>query len=235
MAILEIKYYEMFKEIDYPCMSMDKIEWLLLKYNDERGRLEGFLELIEPDFLEVYDDKLFVDILWEFDELSEFHRFEGYCKEQVLEYENKSHIERSLQKDWIIKNENIAVFELMPFEYMYLEQDRNKKYFELKYRHYDLLNINIDKSEFKFITRFLEIFEKLYWKEQILPENLKKIEIDFGIRKTLHPKAWFYPKHGITLAGITTKVKLINPRSCWPTIKRVIKNRESNGPSEYLS
>ena len=72
------------------------------------------------------------------------------------------------------------------------------------------------------------------WEEEILPENLKKIEFDFGIRKTLHPKAWYYDESSITLAQITTEIK-INKRSCWPSVKRVIKNRDSNGPSEYLS
>ena len=104
----------------------------------------------------------------------------------------------------------------------------------MKYLHYDLLNINIEKNEFELITRFLEIFEKLYWEEEILPENLKKISLDFGIRKTLHPKAWYYDESSITLAQITTEIK-INKRSCWPSVKRVIKNRDSNGPSEHLS
>lgn len=235
MAIQEIKYYEMFKEIDHPFNSMDKIEWLLLKYNDEYERLEGFLESIKCDYFDIYDDQLFVDIFQEFYELSEFHHFEDYCKEQVMEYENNSRFHHSLQKDWIIKNEQIAVFNLLVFEWRYLEHDRNKEYFKIKHGNHDLVNINLDKNDFRYIIRFLEIFERLYWEQQILPENLKRLELDYGIRKTLNPKAWYYDDNSITLDEITTEIKIdISRPTCWPKRKRIIKNRESQGPSEFI-
>ena len=188
MAIQEIKYYEMFKEIDQPYISMDKLEWLLLKYSEEFERLLGFLKWIDDDFFEIYDDKLFVDIFLEFEELSEYHRYESYCKEQVIDYMNNSRFELSLQKDWAIKNESMAVFNLGGFEFTYLEVDRNKEYFKIKHVNRDLFNINVDKDDFKYIIKFLEIFERLYWEQQILPENLKRLELDFGIRKTLTPR-----------------------------------------------
>ena len=234
MEIQEIKYYEMFKEIDQPYISMDKLEWLLLKYSEEFERLLGFLGRIDDDFFDIYDDKLFVDIFLQFEELSEDHRYESYCKEQVIDYMNNSRFELSLQKDWAIKNEGMAVFNLYGFEFKYLESDRNKEYFKIKHDNHDLFNINVDKNDFRYIIRFLEIFERLYWEQQILPENLKSLELDFGIRKTLDPKVWYHGEQSISLDQITTEIKIDIRQTCWPIVKRIIKNRESQGPSEHL-
>ena len=236
MAIQEIKYYQMFKEIDQPYVSMNKIEWLLLKYIDEFERLLVCLEGIDDDLFDIYDDTLFVDIFLKFEELSEYYRFESYCKEQVIDYMNNCRFERSLQKDWAIKNEGVAVFDLWVFEFTYLEPDRNKEYFKIKHVNQNLFNINIDKNDFRYIIRFLEIFEELYWGQQILPEKLKSLELDFGIKKTLDPKVWFYGEQSIKLDDITREIKIDNSRpSCWPIAKRIIKNRASQGPSEHIN
>lgn len=184
-----IKYHHLFNELDKPFNSMAKVEWLLLKYEEEYKRLIkkgiGLIQLTETK-----DFDVFIRIYEELSKLSDYHRFEPYFKQQVEEYEQRSHIKHSLQQEWARKNEDIAVIEFMLFEFEYFDENGGQKHLKLRHLFDDTLEILVDRCDFKYTLLFLEIFDELFWEQEILPDRVRSLELDHKIKNTLCPRAW---------------------------------------------
>ena len=59
----------------------------------------------------------------------------------------------------------------------YLDYDEDDKVEHLNVFIHSLkeLDIYVNRQDFKFTLKFLEIFDELYWVQEILPESLDKI------------------------------------------------------------
>ena len=113
-------------------ISIDKVEFWLLKYQDEYNHLkylrEGELPPLPNDATE--EDK-FLDLYEQLDEVSRYHKYEPYCKEQLEIYTSIKNDTEKLEK-WLSTNENFYYEELIHFSVNYLDYLGDNKKYHLK-------------------------------------------------------------------------------------------------------
>jgi hypothetical protein len=108
--------------------------------------------------------------------VSETHKLERYAKEELQTYEAKKNNNNDI-KDWLVKNEKIASEELASFLIDYLDYSENETYHLLVYRNVEpKFEIFIQRSEFKNLIEYKELFDELYYIKKMYPEGLKRIE-----------------------------------------------------------
>ena len=68
----------------------------------------------------------------------------------------------------------------------YLDYDENEQeeYLSVYVSSVKELNIFIDRQDFRNTIDFLEIFNELYWVQEILPESIERIRIEMKKIKT---------------------------------------------------
>ncbi len=176
---------------------MDKIEWWLLKYSDFYEKTFDFVysqRLFKmddgstvrlPSFGKSTDQEKFLDLYKALDTISEFHRNEKYFEQELTEYHKIKNSQSDL-KNWITKNENLGAEKYICFLIDYLDYDENNKEEHLKvFVHSSKeLDIFIDRQDFKNTIGFLEIFNELYWVQEILPGSLERIRNEMNEIKT---------------------------------------------------
>jgi len=110
----------------------------------------------------------------------DFHEYESYFYLELEEYQLIK--DNSLQlKDWVKRNERLGSEEFVCFFSSYLdyidhsetETPYHLKVFILDFNEFD---VYVDRKCFENTIAFLEIFHKLYWEDEILPESLEAIE-----------------------------------------------------------
>lgn len=148
---------------------------------------------VEPDekykFLKLYEAV---------DEILRFHRKEEYFKVEMLEY-NEVKASQTNLKIWASKNEKLGTDVFSNFKSKYLSWDI-ENYENSSLRVYgctdlELVIINnireqigkvdkktkldfdiyINREDFKNIINFVEVFEKVFWEQEILPESIERI------------------------------------------------------------
>lgn len=171
--------------------SINKIEWWLLKYSEFYKKTYDFVysqhlfttddgSVIRlPSFGKPTDQEKFLDLYKALDTISEFHRNEKYFEQELIEYQKIKSSQTDLKK-WVTKNENLGADKYVCFLIDYLDYDKNDEEVHLKIFLLESkeLEIYIDRQDFKNTIEFLEIFNELYWVQEILPENLNKTKIE---------------------------------------------------------
>lgn len=170
-------------------MSMAKVEWLLLKYHDEYQRLTRD-SIDRIPLFHVRDFDVFIRIFEELSALSDYHRHESYFKEQVIEYETRAKYKHSLQVEWVTRNEKLAVVEFMIFDYLYLDHCDDPEHLKIRHILDENIHIYIDRNDFKYTSKALEIFDELFWEQEILPERVKQLELELKMKNTITPNIW---------------------------------------------
>jgi hypothetical protein len=178
--------------------SIDKINLWLLKYSDSYKKTIHFIESKKEEF-ELEDassvwlppikepisnsEKKFIILYGVLNTISEFHRNEKYFEQEMTEYHKIKHSKSDLKK-WVAKNETLGAEKYVCFLIDYLDYSENPVHLNIYLNTLNELNIYIDRQEFKNTIDFLEIFNELYWVQEILPESLERIRIEMKKIKT---------------------------------------------------
>jgi len=165
-------------------LAISKVQWWLLKYSDLYKKTSDFVHsqhlfttddgsvIRLPPFGKPTDQDKFLDLYNALDTLSELHRNEKYFEKEMVEYRLTKNSHSDLKK-WIIKNENLGAEKYVCFFIDYLDYDENEKEEHLSVYVSSLkeLDIFIDRKDFKNTIDFLEIFNDLYWVQEIFLES----------------------------------------------------------------
>lgn len=140
-------------------ISIDKVEFWLLKYQDKYNHLkslrEGELPPLSNDAAE--DDK-FLDLYEHLEEVSRYYRFEPSCKEQLEIYASIKNDTVKVWK-WLSTNKDFYYEELIHFSLNYLDYLGNDKQYHLKifsYLNKDL-ELYINGKDFELIKEIEKI------------------------------------------------------------------------------
>lgn len=165
--------------------SMNKIEWWLLKYRDNYkdikntleskhwDELDNSLSVRLPSSLKVERNDMFINLYESLDALSTIHRLENYFKTQLLELKIIRMSENGKNK-WLKKNKHLGADKLACFFIDYLDYDDDDKVEHLKVFIHTApsIKIFIQSKDFRYTIEFLEIFDKLYWKNSEINNSL---------------------------------------------------------------
>ena len=190
MKIQEINI-ELFDFQENGVLTMPIIEWWLLKYSDFYKTTYDFVysqhlfttddgSVIRlPPFGKPTDEEKFLDLYKALDTISEFHRNEKYFAQEMVDY-HKIKNSHSELKNWVAKNEGLGADKYVCFLINYLDYDENdqEEHLSVYVHSAEEIDIYIDRQDFKNTIDFLEIFNELYWVQEILPENLNKTKIE---------------------------------------------------------
>ncbi len=175
------KYLNDFESlIDIPYMSLDKIEWWLLKYADFHSEITTYyrdnnisyspnsdLE-VHPLYPIIINLHSFLDFYHLINEISEYARREAYFKEEIKEYHRIKDAHHK-SKEWLIKN---LKFGLGPYPQFIADANAfgNEEMIVINEQH-DVI-FYLLRDDFGFTLEFIEIFEELFFEKEILPEEL---------------------------------------------------------------
>lgn len=178
-----------FKELlENNILSISHIEWWLLKYskvykNEYKCFYSQYLFELEdgttvrlPPCGKKTETEKFLDLYKALDNISQFHRNEKYFEQEVITYLKIKESKKEL-KAWALKNEELGANKYVCFLLDYLDYDEDEKVNHLSVFVPSLkdLDIFVDRQDFKFTIEFLEIFNEIYWVQEILPESLENI------------------------------------------------------------
>ncbi len=168
--------------------SIVRIEWWLMKYsevykNEYKCFYSQYLIELEdgatvrlPPFGKKTDTEKFLDLYQALDNISQFHRNEKYFEQEVITYLKIKESKTEL-KAWALKNEELGANKYVCFllDYLDYDEDENVNHLSVFVPSLKDLDIFVDRQDFKFTIEFLEIFNEIYWVQEILPESLKNI------------------------------------------------------------
>ncbi|PKO99347.1 MAG: hypothetical protein CVU03_02120 [Bacteroidetes bacterium HGW-Bacteroidetes-2] len=179
---------------------MPMIEWWLLKYSDHYKSAYDFFynqnlyEIEEGSVMRLNlfgkptDQKKFLELYEALDKVSGYHRNEAYFEQEMVDY-NKIKKSQSDLKKWVIKNEYLGADKYVCFFVDYLDYDKNNEeehlsVFVLPFKE---LDIYIDRQYFKNTIEFLEIFNELFWSQEIYPESpiLQSINLEMNTNRVI--------------------------------------------------
>ena len=164
-------------------------EWWLLKYSDFYKKTSDFVysqhlfkmddgSIVRlPPFGEPTDQDKFLDLYNALDTICEFHRNEKYFEQELTEYQKIKDSQSEL-KNWIAKNEDLGAEKYVCFLVDYLDYSENTEHLNVYVHSSKNLEIYIDRQDFRNTIEFLEIFNELYWVQEILAENINKTKIE---------------------------------------------------------
>ena len=157
-------------------ISINKIEWGLLKYESEFKKIyrfessqhiqiskNGTVIRLPPTLKPSQNDK-FLSLFRALNELSDLHKFEGYFETQMTEYHNIKSSKSELE-NWLTKNEKFGADKFVCFLIDYLDYDENDKEEHLKLFVHSAtdLDIFVNRANFNNTIDFLETFNNIYW------------------------------------------------------------------------
>jgi len=170
-------------------LSINKIEWWLLKYSENYKETynliysqnlfelaDGSIVRLPPCVKPTTSQEKFVELYEVLSTIADLHRNEEYFKEEIIIYHSVKDSQSELKK-WITKNETFGADKYVCFFIDYLDYDEDERVEHLKIfvQCIKELDIFIERRNFKHTIEFLEIFNELYWVQEILPERLEKI------------------------------------------------------------
>lgn len=181
-------FYDLQKLSKKGIYSISKVEWWLLKYSDFYKKTYDFvysqhLFTLEdgtvirlPPFGKPTEEEKFLDLYEALDTISEFHRNEKYFEQELTEY-HKIKSSQSDLKSWVAKNEDLGEEKYVCFFIDYLDYDGNDEEEHLSVYVHCLkeFDIYIDRQDFQNTIDFLEIFNELYWVQEVILESLEQI------------------------------------------------------------
>src|SRR5690554_6619279 len=163
--------------------SIKKIEWWLLKYSDTYKEIIAFnkskyvtIRLDDgtisklPPLNESTEHRVFLDLYRRLDDISKFHRYEDYFEQQMNEYCKIKNSHYELKK-WVAKNEDLGASNFVLFLVDYLDYSEHPEHLNVYLPYSKELDLYIERKDFKNMIEFLEIFDELYWVQEILPER----------------------------------------------------------------
>ena len=171
--------------------SIAKVEWWLLKYETYHKDLKSYWYCPNKGCIQriikycscenKHDEYLFLELFKELDKLSKYYRKEGYFEQEMDTY-HKIKDDQVKLKDLVIRNESIGVDGYIEFLIYYLDYCSNTVH--LKVLDDTLLGyeVFVDRRDFINTIEFLDIFNKLFWEDEIFPES----EILIEAEKALH-------------------------------------------------
>lgn len=157
-------------------ISINKIEWWLLKYESEFKRIDklesakhlhirenGTVIRLPPTLKPNQNDK-FLCLFRALDELSNLHKFEDYFGPQMTEYHKIKSFKPELE-NWLTKNEKFGADKFVCFLIDYLDYDENDKeeHLSLFVHSATELDVFVNRGDFKNTIEFLETFNEIYW------------------------------------------------------------------------
>lgn len=122
------------------------------------------------------DEYMFLELFKSFDVLSQYQKKEEYFKEELECYYTVKDDPIRL-KELVIKNEEIGLNGWMDFLLRYLNYCDNAillRVFDKSILGYDVF---VDNNDFKYTVEFLDLFNDLFWVEEIYPESKTLMEI----------------------------------------------------------
>jgi len=167
--------------------SMNQIDWWLLKYSGLQKETHDLIygqhifELEDgstvrlPPFGKKSDQEIFLDLYESLDTISQFRINEKYFEQEMTTYHQIKKSKSDL-KTWAAKNEDYGADKYVCFLLDYLDYDEDEKVEHLNVfvRSSQEIDIFIDRQDFRHTIEFLEIFNDLYWIQEILQESLEK-------------------------------------------------------------
>lgn len=107
--------------------------------------------------------------------ITQLHRKEKYFEEEITNYMRIKNSPIELKK-WVEKNEYIGSKEYVTFILDYLDYSENAYHLSVFVIDQKRLEICIDRQYFKSTIKFIDIFNKLFWEQKVLPEGLERIQ-----------------------------------------------------------
>ncbi len=183
-----IKEFENF--VDGKVKSMQEIEWWFLKYLNfykethksyygqylyelPDGTILRDAPILNPNYL-----KDFLNLCEALEKIYDLYKKEKYCKDELSEYQIIKD-SRNLLKKWVIKNEQFAGRELACFWVDYLDYSSIAEeivhlliFLNIKPK----IKVLVQKEDFKSLIKYKELFDELYYVQELYPEGLKRIE-----------------------------------------------------------
>ena len=169
---------------DTPYISMDKIEWWLLKYSDFYSDITTYYKdnniIYSPDAVAEPQPHLavinvlnpFLDFYHIINEVSEYARRETYFEEEIKKY-HRIKVSKDESKKWLLKN---LKFGLGPYPQFIADanvfRDQEKGLLVMDVEH-DVM-FNLDWDDFGFTLEFIKIFEELFFEKGMVPEELER-------------------------------------------------------------
>lgn len=187
-SLMEKSIQELFDLRIGDLLTIEKVEWWLSKYEDyykycySNRRYHMSYDKLFPlctcsDCLNKPEN----DYCWFYGRLeciAQFHSLEKYCKIELLLYDRYKESKEAL-RNWVIRNEKIGSKELACFIIDYLDYSE----FESEIEHLMVspflnndLVFYIERFGFKNLIEFKNVFDKLYYIDQLYPEGLARIE-----------------------------------------------------------
>ena len=173
-------------------LKMSKIEWWLLKHSDlyKKNYSQHLFKIDDgstiqlPSFGKPISKEKFLDLYKELNIIYDLHRNEKYFEQELTEYHKIKSSQSDLKK-WIAKNECLGAEKYGCFLVDYLDYKENDDEHLKIYVHSSKeIEIYIDRQDFKNTIDFLEIFNELYWVQEILPESMERIRKEMKKTKT---------------------------------------------------
>ncbi|WP_424492723.1 hypothetical protein [Salinimicrobium sp. GXAS 041] len=159
---------------------MDKIHWWLLKFKesyqllDEKEQSRYVAELEDgsvarlPPFQTPNEKQVFLCIYEALDTISDFHRNEEYYQRELVRYKSISKADTLSLKKWVADNEKLGAEDYDCFLLDYLDYSDTPKHLSIFFLYAKDLNFYVNRKNFKYTLIFLEIFQDLYWNQDIL-------------------------------------------------------------------
>lgn len=108
-------------------------------------------------------------------EIVEVHDYEAYFWQALEEYQLIKDNQLKL-KEWVKRNERLGSKEFICFFPRYLDYSVNPYHLKVFVSDFHEFEIYVNRNCFLNTIAFIEIFDKLFWEDEILPESIKAIE-----------------------------------------------------------
>lgn len=145
-------------------ISIDKVEFWLLKHQDKYNYLKSLREgeLLPLSNYARAEDK-FVDLFEQLEEVSRYHKFESYCKEQLEIYTSINNDTVKVRK-WLGTNEEFYYGQLVHLSIGYLDYQEKGNHLKVFSHLNKKLEVFVDKKDFRNTIQFLNLYESLQFK-----------------------------------------------------------------------
>ena len=165
--------------------SIDKVQWWLLKYEDSYRQLkaqwvcpnEGCYYQVTKhcSCVNKHDELKFLELFKSLDEFSKYHKREDYAQQELDKYHRIKNDEK-LVEEWGKDVEEVGD-ECFLFLIEHHDYDNNPVH--LLVRNESLLGyrVYVDRSDFKYLMEFMEIFMELNYKDD--EEESLEGKVDF--------------------------------------------------------
>ncbi len=125
------------------------------------------------------DEEIFINLYKSLNGVLELHANETYFEKEMVEYYKIKNSPSDI-KNWIFKNEDLGAEQYVCFLIDHLDYDENghEEHLIVFIHLLKKPDIFIDRQDFKNTIAFLEVFNELYWVQDILPQ--KQNETNFS-------------------------------------------------------